>query len=984
MKSMVIRLTYLAVLSAVFVGKLKAAEPVDFSSQIRPVLADRCFKCHGFDDAAREADLGLHNFEAATRDLGGHRAITPGDPENSEIIARMISHDKEEVMPPPNANKPRLSDAEVATFKQWIKEGAGYEQHWSFVHPAKSNITPPKSDFPNPIDAFVQRTLTREKLEFSPEAKPSLLARRLYLDLIGLPPTPEQANEFAALAEEKSISEAVAITTDALLQDTAYGEKWARHWLDLARYADTNGYEKDRPRSIWPYRDWVINALNADMPYDQFTIEQIAGDMLPNATVDQKIATGFHRNTMLNEEGGIDPLEFRFNAMVDRVATTGTVWLGLTTGCAQCHTHKFDPITHTDYYALFALLNNADEPDLDVPEDATAERRKTIQDQITQLENELIAKVDSDQYGKWLAAERSAAIDWKPLHPAEVKSNLPHLTVLEDQSVLASGDFTKRDVYDLKFDITDQKDPITAIRLEALPHDSLPEHGPGAAYYEGRRGDFFLSELTAKVDGNKADFRDATISFGKMAVGSGKVTPEGVFDGNGSSGWSTATGQGKRHELVLNLQTPMSGKTLDINLLFERHFVAALGRFRISVSTENKPARARASDINFATADDRQLKALYLNQAKEFAKERKQLDALEAKLPAFPTTLVMRERPAENPRATFRHHRGEYLNTKENVRPAVPAVFEPIDGKADRLGLAKWLVSDKNPLAARVAVNRAWRAFFGRGLVHTAGDFGLQSELPSHPQLLDWLAVKLIEDGWSMKKLHKRIVTTRTYQQSSAITPGLLEADPKNALLARGPRFRMSGEMLRDSALAASGLLTEKIGGPSVYPPQPASVASAAYGNTKWPTSKGPDRYRRSLYTFSKRTAPFAAYLTFDGPTGESCLARREISNTPLQSLTLLNDELFLEAARALAESTLSDQQTNPVGSKIFQRVVTREPTESELADLNTFYEAQLTRLKAGELDAEKISGKESSPELAAWTLVARAVLNLDEAVSKP
>ena len=962
---------------------LTAAEPIDFARDIRPILADRCYKCHGFDDNAREADLGLHNFSSATQDLGGYQAITPGDPEKSEIITRMLSDDEDEVMPPPNANKPKLTPAEISTFKQWIKEGAKYEAHWSFVHPRKSNVIPPRSKLENPIDAFVEKRLKAKKLSFSPAANSNTMVRRLYLDLIGLPPTPEQVETFAQLATEKNLPSAVSQTADELLASPQYGEKWSRDWLDLARYADTNGYEKDRPRSIWPYRDWVINALNADMPYDQFTIEQLAGDMLPNATIDQKIATGFHRNTMLNEEGGIDPLEFRFNAIADRVATTGTVWMGLTTGCAQCHTHKFDPITHTDYYALFALLNNAEEPEIEIPDPEIIAQREKIQEQIRSLEIAETQKIDKAKFTKWIAQNTRPLGNWTDIKPRKSTAEGILLEVENENVIYASGDFTKRHVYDLEFDISGIKPPITGIRLEALPDERLPANGPGTAYYEGRKGDFFLSEFTATVDDQKIGFKNASISFGKIAIGSGKVTPEGVFDGNGSSGWSTATGEGKRHELILEFEQPIQGKSLDVSMLFERHFVAALGKFRIAVTTDAKPVPADASTTpNPAVSSDIDMETAYVNHAKEFAAFQKKVTSLEKSIPALPTTLVMRERTSKNPRETTRHHRGEYLSAKESVGPAVPAIFESIDGDPNRLNLAKWLVSEKNPLAARVAVNRAWRAFFGRGILYTAGDFGLQSETPSHPELLNWLAVKFIDDGWSLKKLHRQIVTSQTYQQQSELNSELMVADPQNVLLSRGPRFRMSGEVLRDAALASSGLLSKKIGGKSVFPPQPSTVAAAAYGGTKWNVSKGEDRYRRSLYTFSKRTAPFAAYLTFDGPTGESCLARREISNTPLQSLTLLNDTMFLEAARALAESTLLNHQSNPVASKIFQRVLSREPTESELIDLTNFYEAQLARLKKNELDAQKISGK-PDPELAAWTLTARVILNLDEAVTK-
>ncbi len=985
----------LAVATALSTTSPRAEEPVDFSRDIRPILSDRCFKCHGFDDETREADLGLHTFDFATEDLGGYQAIKPGDPGASEIMVRMMTDDPDDVMPPASANKPRLSPEELDLFRRWIAQGAKYEQHWAFEKPVRPE--PPKIEGPirNPIDQFVLARLAEENLSPSPEADPLTLLRRLSLDLVGLPPTPEEADAFArAYAAEGEA--AYAATVDRLLDSKHYGERWARQWLDLARYADTNGYEKDRPRSIWPYRDWVIDALNADMPYDRFSIEQLAGDMLPDATVEQRIATGFHRNTMLNEEGGIDPLEFRYHAMVDRVATTGTVWMGLTIGCAQCHTHKYDPITHIDYFGMMALLNNADEPAIAVPDPEVAARQAASEKQIAKAEAELIGKIDPGKYDAWLAGQKAKAAAWISLEPAALKSNLPRLEHEGDGVVFASGDFTKRDVFTLTYDLSGIDRPITALRLEALPDERLPANGPGAAYYEGRSGDFFLSEMKAVAGGEAVTFSGASNDFGKIAIGSGNANAENVYDGNGSTGWSTATAEGKPHELVLNLAQPLDpakAKKLEVELLFERHFVAALGKFRIAVTTATHPVAARAlPPVDPLAATDADLRLAYARTAPEMAEARKPLEALEKRRLDFPTTLVMRERPADNPRPTHLHHRGEYLKAEQEVAPAVPKVFPslPDGAPANRLSFAKWLVDpERNPLAARVAVNRAWHAFFGRGLVTTAGDFGLQSELPSHPALLDWLAVEFVKRGWSMKELHRLIVTSATYRQDSSVTPALLRRDPGNALLARGPRFRLEAEIIRDSALAASSLLSEKLGGPSVHPPQPVGVSESAYGSPKWNASPGEDRYRRSLYTFAKRTAPFAAYLTFDGPTGEACIAQREVSNTPLQALTLMNDGMFTEAAAALADSTLSGLGPNPVESekiaaKLFRRVLTREPDQSELTDLVNYFDTQLTRLKSGELAPEKIGGKKTAtPEDAAWAMVARVLFNLDEAVTK-
>lgn len=973
-------------LFACLISPLVAAE-VDFSRDIRPLLSDRCFKCHGYDDETREADLGLHLFPEATRDLGGYQAIKPGHPEASEILARLTSEDPDEVMPPAAANKPRFSEDEVALIRQWIEQGAEYEAHWAFVPPKKPDLPEGQKSKAHPVDQFLEEEISRQGLETNDAANPNSLIRRLSYDLRGLPPTPEETTAFLE-NHAKDPATAWESIVDAFLASPAYGERWAREWLDLARYADSNGYEKDRPRSIWPYRDWVIRALNDDMPYDQFTIEQLAGDMLPDPTIDQLVATGFHRNTMLNEEGGIDPLEYRYHAMVDRVATTGTVWMGLTTGCAQCHTHKFDPILHTDYFSLMALLDNADEPDITVPVPDTVKKRADIQKRIAGIESAAIAGIDEEKYGAWLAEREAEAAHWIPLRPTELKADLPYLEILEDDSILATGDFTKREIFELAYDTGAITKPITAIRIEAIPDERLPGRGPGTAFYEGRTGDFYLSEVDAHLGDNKIEFSDSSISLGRLAVTKDQPRSRAVFDGEGSSGWSTTNQEGKRSEIVLNLTGPMDPKGADLQLkmLFERHYVAALGRFRISVTTDEGSVKANLSGAPSPhTSEDGEMRRAYLRVAPEFEQVQIEIKDIEKGLPELPTTLVMRERPPENPRVTHLHHRGEYLQPKEAVPPAVPAFFEPIpEGEPNnRLGLARWLVSERNPLAARVAVNRAWREFFGTGIVKTSGDFGYQSELPSHPELLDWLAVTLVEKGWSMKQLHRLIVTSDAYRRDSTIDSTQLEKDPDNRFLARGARFRLDAEMIRDGALAASGLLTEKIGGPSVFPPQPSSVVDMAYGNGKWTTSSGPDRYRRSLYTFAKRTAPFAAYLTFDGPTGESCLPRRDTSNTPLQALTLLNDGMFLEAAEALANSTGLSDRPNPVKlEEMFQRILTRPPTDAEKADFLEFYETQKERIAGGELKpGELVEG--GNPELAAWTMVARVLMNLNEAITK-
>ncbi len=962
-------------------GQLAAAEPVSYSRDIQPLLAKTCYACHGPDESSRQADLELNNRKVAIE----HSAIVPGKPEESELVRRIFSTDPAEQMPPPDA-KESLTAAQKEKLKLWIAQGAKYETHWSFTPPIKPALPKVKEQsWPkHAIDYFSLSQMEKRNSGPSPEADKYTLVRRVYLDLIGLPPTPREADAFVRDTSPKAYEKLV----DHLLSSEHYGERWARLWLDLARYSDTNGYEKDRPRSIWPYRDWVIEALNRDMPYDEFSIKQIAGDMLPDRAMKDRIATGFHRNTMLNEEGGIDPLEYRFYAMVDRVATTGTVWLGLTTGCAQCHSHKYDPISHTDYYRLMALLNNADEPELAVKEPELVARRQALFEQINQLTKELKNQFPpaqgsgsikerrrqnfTEKFSDWVGEAEAKAVSWTPLRPSHLESNLPRLEVLEDRSIFSSGDITKRDVFELTFPLAEITEPITAFRLEALPDERLPAGGPGRAYYEGRKGDFFLSEVIGTIEGQPIKFSSASHSYGKISIGSGNANAGNVIDGDGSTGWSTAGREGEAHQLVLNLAKPIDTKQpLVLKLIFERHFAASLGRFRISAATSTDSPQATSVPVEieqllakghqtWTAAERADVENYFLSVTPRLAEARKPIENLKSQLPSFPTTLVFEERPADNPRTTHRHHRGEYLSSREEVSPGVPKIFPPLpEGQpANRLTFARWLVSRRNPLASRVAVNRAWRAFFGNGLVRTNGDYGTQSDPPTHPELLDWLSCEFVEQGWSLKKLHRMMVLSATYRQSSVITQDRLNADPENVWLSRGPRHQVEAEMVRDILLKASGLLSEKIGGSSVYPPQPASVTALAYGNTPWKASEGEDRYRRSLYTFSKRTAPFAAYAVFNGPTGENCIAKRDRSTTPLQALTLLNDEMFLEMARALAADVMNVETKNDkIATAIFRRLLTRPPSEREQKALLDFYEKQQRRFAAGELDAAKVSG---------------------------
>lgn len=985
------------------------AAEVQYQRDVRPILSNHCFKCHGPDEATREGDLRLDIREEALK------ALAPGNPDRSDVLDRIFTHDEDDLMPPPSMKKP-LSAAQKQVLKQWVAEGAAYEPHWAYIAPKSVNPPAAKWRTPSgeqeavhPIDAFIAAHHTTKGVTASEPADIATLVRRLSLDLIGLPPTPEEMDRFFPVNAGVRDRSGIEAYIDHLLASEHYGERWARRWLDLARYADTNGYEKDRTRSIWPFRDWVVRALNADMPFDQFTIEQLAGDMLPDATVDQLIATGFHRNTMVNEEGGIDPLEFRYHAMTDRVGTTGATWLGLTLACAQCHTHKYDPITHNEYFGMMAFMNNADEPELELPDDELEKRWQANQLRAKQDLARLASKWPKDKGGaagaekaftQWLTQHRQNSAEWTVLKPASMKTNLPLLTLLEDGSILGSGDITKSDTYDLSF--KPEAKNITAIRLEALPHESLPANGPGLCYYEGPKGDFFMGEITVMADGKSIKIASASETYASNNFGGTRrknakadqkvnaVSAMAATDGDAQTGWSCAGRFGERHVAVFQLEKPVSASSLDIRMTFGRHYACPLGRFRISVTTARGQPLAtpleddlltltQKPDSKLTASERTRLREAFFMSAPELANESKMIRTL-MKRPEGTTTLVLKERPASHPRKTNLHHRGEYTQPKHEVKPHTLSVLPafPADLPKNRLGLAKWLVSRDNPLTARVVVNRQWAALFGRGLVKTVDDFGYQGDLPSHPELLDWLAARFMDEGWSVKKLHRLIVTSRTYQQSARHR----ELDPSQ--YAAAPRVRLDAEVIRDSLLRSSGLLNAQLGGPPVFPPQPDSVTEAAYGAFKWSPSAGTDRYRRSLYTFMKRTAPFGMFATFDGPTGESCLVKREASNTPLQALTTMNDVIFTEAAQALGKAATAAKVENDEARLVwmFFRVLSRQPDEAERKMLLGYIQAQRERLKRAEIAAAAVAGaKDSSPDIALWTLVARSLFNLDEFV---
>jgi len=995
-----------------------AAESLDYARDVRPILSNHCFRCHGPDDDTREADLRLDTQS------GLQTVVDRDQPENSELLQRIHTRDPDLTMPPAASGKP-LPDNSRQVLSRWIREGAAWSEHWSFVRPIR-RAPPAAGDWArNEIDAFALRRMEEVGLQPSPEADPFTLVRRLYLDLTGLPPTPAEADQWIVriwpdfdihLEHE---SQKVAADESAwqllvthLLESPAWGERWARRWLDLARYADTNGYEKDRDRSIWPYRDWVINALNSGMPFDQFTIEQLAGDMLPNATESQRIATGFHRNTMLNEEGGIDPLEYRFHAMTDRVATTGTTWLGLTIGCAQCHTHKYDPISHREYYGLMALLNNADEPTLQLEDAGLTERNAQRQHKANMLQAMLPdewpkSEDDPDgnslqhEFDAWLTREADRAVSWNTLYPDSVRSSLPLLTVEDDGIIFASGDTAKRDDYWIAY--AGHSKVITSLQLEVLPDKRLPDGGPGTTYYEGTIGDFFLNELVVRADGELIPITSASESYAKDRFGkhSGATL---CIDGDVQTGWSVHNRIGERQVAVFQLARPLPPHTeFELQLTFGRHFASSLGKFRFSAASDGvhpvatthsqqlqailvQPAASR-SDV-----DNNKLLTAFLMQAPQLKSQADKIRKLQQPLKPK-TTLVMQERPSGNIRPTHVHHRGEFLQPKDRVKGGTPAVLHamPSTPNGSRLALAEWIVDPANPLTGRVIVNRHWAAIFGTGIVRTVDDFGLQGEFPSHPDLLDWLAMTFVEDdAWSLRKLHRRIVSSSLYRQSAVVPADAVQRDPQNRLLSHSPRFRLDAELLRDRLLVAAGVYHAQIGGPSVFPPQPASAQDAAYRKTKWRAAEGEQRYRRSLYTFARRTAPFAMLTTFDAPTGESCVARRNRSNNPLQALTLLNDLMFTELARHAGTATFKQSASEEQRIvDLFRRILTRPPQTAELQSL-TAYVSDLRRSlaadpgRARELSAaNEEQDAEAAVELSVWTALARALFALDETVMR-
>lgn len=1137
-----------------------AEDTVDFNRDIRPLLSNYCFKCHGPDEKERKGGsdgLRLDTSEGAYADQGGTRAIVPGKPAESELIRRVTSSDPDEKMPPPSTGH-HLSTRDIKLLTDWVQQGAAYARHWSYAKP----IRPPlpqvqnQSWCQNPIDRFLLAQMEKEGLKPSPAADRYALIRRLSLDLTGLPPTVAEVDAFIA----DTRSDAYEQLVDRLLKKSSFGEHWARMWLDLARYADSAGYADDPTRTIWGYRDYVIRSFNANKPFDQFTIEQLAGDLFPNPSEEQLMATAFHRNTLTNSEGGTNDEEFRSVAIVDRVNTTWSVWMGTSMACSQCHNHKYDPITQTEFFRFYAILNNTEDADrrdesplLEFLTDEQKELKAKLENEIRELETKLHTSSPELLAGlaKWdQAFPRDIA--WKTPELMSAKSKAGALiTAKSDKSaVVAAGQ--KTDTYEIVYPIAISK--LTAIRIEALPDDSLPNQGPGHA-----AGNFVLSNVSASVtppvssrplaryvrveipgkkkilslaevqvfngaeniaqrgsatqsstafdgpaklaiDGNTdgkfesksvthtaesddpwwevdlqsaqpidriavwnridsgvegrlADYRVLLLNESRQPVWEQTVQPppkpSTEFATNGSraikltaafadvsqdgfdpqhvlrnskdpaakdansKGWAIGGHVGKPHQLTLMPELPIDiaeGSTLNITLeqqsKFENH---TLGCFRISVADDPRAmevARTPASIVSVLKTDsairtDEQQKALvdyYLSEvAPELEAARKDLAKTKKRLAEVkPNSLpILRELTADKRRKTNLQFRGNYLDLGPEVSPGIPVAFAslPENQPMDRLTMAKWVASSDNPLVGRVLANRFWEQIFGIGIVRTSEEFGSQGELPSHPELLDWLAVEFIESGWNMKQFLKLLVTSAAYQQSSKVTDELYERDPENRLLARGPRFRLSAESVRDQALFVGGLLSSKMFGPSVKPPQPPIGLSAAFGSTiDWKTSDGEDRYRRGIYTEWRRSNPYPSMITFDAPNREVCTIRRARTNTPLQALVTLNDPVYIESAQALAGRMVSTGKS-PSERAIagFRICLARPPYEHELTRLVTLFEESRAEFAKSPEQAKLMATNSLSPapaetelaDLAAWTVVANVLLNLDEMLMK-
>lgn len=1035
-------------------------ELIDFSRDVRPVLSDNCFACHGFDESSRESGLRLDTREGATVDLGGYAAIVPGKPDESELIARISSDDDDELMPPPDSHKKRLDDATIEILRKWIQQGAPWGKHWAFNPPLAAKI-PSANDGSSihPIDYFVQKRLKENGLAIAPTAATHTLARRLSFDLTGLPPTADQVADLPQIPTEQQWSDWI----DQLIDSPQYGERMAMWWLDGARYSDTDGFQQDATRQNWPWRDWVVESFNKNLPFDDFTIHQFAGDLLPEATLEHQLATCFHRNHMHNGEGGRDPAESRVDYVLDRTNTVGTLWLGLTLGCTQCHDHKFDPVSQKDYYSLTAYFNSIDEtgqagnaakPFLKF-RSPYAKRAVTEAEKLAAQTNSILKGIKADsqssferELDRMISRASNNFTAWIPIYPAHLRSTegtaLTLETMPESNAIVVSNN-SKLAQDDFFVTVpTPSLQRITGVKLEVFADAQHTDK----KYSFAPTGEFLLTNVKLQVrTRNSKNVQEIALTKATASIeGQGEDEKYGqavgTLDDDPRTGWTTRTKPlASKQVIVFELESPLTldaGQELDI-VLMQRSLAPRelIGRFRLSLTDQSgqavrsldpMPMEALAAAIQSLSSDQNpnatqpfsapdispklrqrlhdqflEDQAIWQAAAQRHRQATRQLKATKQASEELNVTVLVERK---TPRSTHVLERGVWDQHGEEVSPAVlPAVFpKPPAEVKTRLELAQWIVDRKNPLTARVITNQVWQLYFGAGLVRTPNDFGLQGESPTHPELLDWLAVDFMESGWDLKHLVRRIVTSRTYQQDSRVTAELLELDPENRLLARSSRFRLPSWMIRDASLKHSGLLNDALGGPPMFAYQPVGIWQDQFmGRFTYQPSLGPAQYRRTLYTFWRRSS--APTFLFDTAMRRTCEVIPRRTNTPLQALTLLNDTTALEAARTLAERIADHDSTDqretttktPQRSdsrrtlnQMFQLVLSRPPTKIESEILQREYQTAKTFYDENPESAQRFAtvGQLPAPslnkasELAAKMLMASMILNMDESIT--